>query len=384
MNAQVVETGTRRVRWGRQFEGTRGSYNVVLRQAAEGVTRALGKGAEPAHVRLLEPEPGLALAEGGHFLDAYRSQGRTGDFDRARSAYERVQRLDPRCAAGAAGLALLERYRHVRTRGPGALREAEAHARRALELDPACAEAWFALAWIEADKGNLGQTLSHSLKAVHLAPDRPFSHMGLGNAVTDPGSASLYLALERRALELDPIHPEGAVFVVEALLVLRRAAEALEVADRALSLTPGEGWLQVKRAQVQFALVAARDRPGASRALARDLVGRYLSPAADVYALSFANHVMVPRLVRLGLVEEALRMLERQLEAGGGSDPDWLLKDPDLQRLRASPRFGKILKGSKDSATMILGCFDQARARGELPAYLEPALAELRTLVEQP
>jgi hypothetical protein len=91
-----------------------------------------------------------------------------------------------------------------------------------------------------------------------------------------------------------------------------------------------------------------------------------------------------PLLARLGLADEALWLLQKASEVGAFANLDLLLLDPDLQPLRRDPRFRKALAGSREYAVRFLKHADRAEARGELPAYLQPSLAELRELVKRP
>jgi len=62
---------------------------------------------------------------------------------------------------------------------------------------------------------------------------------------------------------------------------------------------------------------------------------------------------------------------------------DWLLTDPDVQRLRGDPRFERVLAGSREAALLLLRVFDQARARGELPEFFEKPLEDFKELVKE-
>ena len=52
--------------------------------------------------------------------------------------------------------------------------------------------------------------------------------------------------------------------------------------------------------------------------------------------------------------------------------------------LRAEPRFAKVLAPSRDGAAMVARILGQARARGELPSYLNQPLEELQKLLKKP
>lgn len=103
-------------------------------------------------------------------------------------------------------------------------------------------------------------------------------------------------------------------------------------------------------------------------------------------AIDISNAVIynAPFLVRAGLRDDAIRLLQRGLDMGSPPPLDWLLADPDLQGLRRDPRFAPILKATQDGAAMVVRQLDQGRARGELPEYLAEPLEALRALLPSP
>ena len=71
LNVQLVDAATRKVRWGKQYEGPREAYNDLARQAAEGIRLAVRPAASPVPTAAVSSEAELALREGEYFLNRY-------------------------------------------------------------------------------------------------------------------------------------------------------------------------------------------------------------------------------------------------------------------------------------------------------------------------
>ena len=73
LNVQLVDAATRKVRWGKQYEGPRETYNDLARQAAEGIRLAVKPAASPVPTAGVSSEAELALREGDYFLNRYNN-----------------------------------------------------------------------------------------------------------------------------------------------------------------------------------------------------------------------------------------------------------------------------------------------------------------------
>jgi hypothetical protein len=73
----------------------------------------------------------------------------------------------------------------------------------------------------------------------------------------------------------------------------------------------------------------------------------------------------------------AFRIMTRSLAAGYIPSYDWLMLSPNLAPLRADARFKNISARSRAQFGELLAILEEARARREMPQYLEAPLAEL-------
>jgi tetratricopeptide (TPR) repeat protein len=420
LNVQLVDAATRKVKWGKQYEGPRDTYNDLARQAANGIRLAVRPAAPPVPTAAASSETELALREGEYFSNRYGSLRHRADFDSGFGAFQRAFKIDPSLAVAAAGISRLY-VRKFQDEGEasGALKEAEFWARRALEVDPRCGAAWAGLGWLEmySAKPDIERQLEHALKAASFSPRDALSHMTISNSVANPGTNALSLAAGLAALDADPFYLPASGNVVLALADLGRAEEALPFSDRAMrvepeawsaldarayvfmklgrledaqkTLAPGEAQFLVRPdtflsqiwGQTSFRLAVAKGDASTIAKLERLVVLPLLDGRADSQTLANGAEFVCPGLAMLGRTDESVRILVRSLDAGVPPAYDWLLGEASFRPLRGDPRFAKVLKASRDGAAGIARILAAARSRGELPKYLDQPLEELVRLL---
>jgi tetratricopeptide (TPR) repeat protein len=419
LNVQVADTKTWRVRWGRQYEGTEATYNDLMREAAASIAVALkpgGAGAGALAGSASSSGVELALGEGKYFYNRYMTFYREQDCDLSLSAYQRAFTLDPKRADTAARIAMVQESRgwlHGDFSDGGiSPTSPEGWAHRALNLDPRCGLAWSILGNLETHRlrEDPEKAVEYAVKGASFSPREPRAHLALGAIGSGPGSVGLFIATGRRASELDPIDPWTHGFAALGLAWMGRAEEALPIVEHALRLEPDHRFLvrnvkayamlrlgrleEAERlwhsfdrppsSEAVFWLAAARGEREKARQLAGPLFAKWLGPKMRAIGLGNAVVFNVPYLVRAGLEEEALQLLQRSVDRGTAPPYDWLLRDPEVRKLQRHSRMVPILAASRNGAGLVARELEAARARGELPTYLEAPLTELRGLVDRP
>lgn len=426
LNVKVAEATNQTLRWSGQFEGSLSGYNQLARAAAERISRVLGSSPSSPTARPPTSAVELALGEGKHFVSRYAVKGEMTDFDLAKVALERALTLDPAQAEAAARLGLLWRhlYSHSRRQQPGALDQAEYWAAKSLQMNPRTKEGWLLQMYVHMDRSRPEAACDCAWKILALAPEAPEPHALLGTMAEGPGSMELALAAYDHSRRLSTSPGQNLPLHILLLCSAGRPQEALDVADWGLDLQPNDpthsSWSRVARAlalvdlgrleeaesalkvcreevknhlpwvedlwyQVHCALVCARGNTPASRAEVRNTLRRYLpNPPGDIYSIGFAGVTLAPRLVRLGMKEEAFALLKKAQDVGMGADLDWLFENPEMQTLRSDPRFADLVRGSRDACGFILKKYGAAKARGDLPKHLEAPLARLQDLMTRP
>jgi serine/threonine protein kinase/tetratricopeptide (TPR) repeat protein len=422
LNVQLVDATTRKVKWGKQYEGPRETYNELARQAAEGIRLAVRPAALPVPASTISSVAELALREGDYFQNRYNNLRHPPDFDAALAAFKRALQRNPSLAIAAGQIAFLYFLKfEVEGAASGALKDSETWARRALEIDRRCGRAWAELAWLEmySTKPDIERQLEYALKAASFSPRDAFSHMTVSNSVSNPGAFSLVLAASLAAVDVDPFYLSGNANVVLAHSCLGRAEEALPFADRAMRVDP-EAWASIyykgfvllklgrpKEArktlarwepqflenpstdlsqmwgQIRFELAAAEQDTATIEKLERHILPPLLDGRADALTLSNGTAFVCPALALLGRKDESIRILLRSVDAGIPPPYDFLLYEPAFRPLRSDPHFAKVVTASRDGAARIARILEQARSRGELPKYFEAPLGDLQRLLNE-
>jgi hypothetical protein len=222
------------------------------------------------------------------------------------------------------------------------------------------------------------------LKSYEVAPIYAGSASNAAWHLTQLGKPEQALPLIERALRAEPDHVWAPIARSFALVRLGRLDEASKTLQRCEAAATarhmqGELWRCAR-----LDLTAAQKDTATAEGLARKVVATALDERMDALTVAnLANGACAP-LARLGRTDDALKILLRCVEVGFVPAYDWLLVDPNIQRLRVDPRFAKVLAASRDGAAMVARVLGEARGRGELPKYLEEPLDGLTRLLKQP
>ncbi len=271
---------------------------------------------------------------------------RRGVFE-ARQMFTRAVEIDPSYALAHAGLAECAAYLFMHVIGQDSMREAALEsAKRAVALGPELAQAHVALG------------LALSLVREHDAAEREF---GI-------------------ALELDPRSFEAHYYYARGAFTLKQLEKALRLYERAFELRPEDYQSPLLMAQIDDDLGRPAQAEAHRRAGVRAAETRLALQPDDVRALYMGANGLVAlgdrarglewaqRAMALdpddamllynlaciyamaGRPEEAIDFLERAVKAGMNFVA-WLRNDSNLDPLRASPRFGAIVRSLEDAAS---------------------------------
>jgi len=261
------------------------------------------------------------------------------NIELARQMFERAIELDPHFAAAWAGLATAHVYLFSWGGSDPDLQKAHDASIRALELDPELADAHVAAGQSFSMEQRYSEASAAFERAIELDPTLFEACYYYARSCFKAGDLEKALKLFKKAQAIRPEEYQSAALIGQVLRRLHRADEAqradhlaIDSINKHLELNPNEA-----RAFNLGAIVLARlgevER-------AREWNNRAISLAPDDDAILYNASCV---FAVLGEEDQALAGLQRAIEAGlaGG---DWVLHDPDWERLRDHPRFQTLMQ----------------------------------------
>jgi len=286
-------------------------------------------------------------------------------METAISYFEQAVARDPRFALPHAGMA--SAYINMSNYGymPSgeALARAKSAATRAVALDPSLAEAQAALGFLLASSGSFTESEAAFRRAIKLNPSAASTYHFYSLLLIMRGRAPEAAENNRRALALDPFHPSANSGRGIILCLTREFPAARRELKRSLELSPnhpialynlgiieaGEGRFAEALPLLQQAHRQAPLFPGVKPALAHTYRQLSRPQDADLIVAAMRGQGTDDRsLVNVGLSEAMSGNIDRAFALFERVRWDVpavieLRTDPLLERLRADPRYPRLL-----------------------------------------
>jgi serine/threonine protein kinase/TolB-like protein/Tfp pilus assembly protein PilF len=405
VSAQLLDVREGATRWARKFDAKSGDVLHLEDTLSEQVATALVPQLTGEEQRELQkrgtesPEAYEAYLRGRFYWNTFTEEG----FAKALISYSRAIAIDPTYAAPYGGIA--DYYNWLGVYGVMPFAECSAAAkeaaRKAVELDPTSAEAYTALgfATVTHDFDWTSAARQH-LRAIELNPKYATAHQWYGFHLTMEARFDEAVSEMLRARSLDPLTPSIMQALGWCYYEARRFDDALTTYRRLLDIEPnfayglatyawalrnvGEHEEAVRTAQKSVAIsgggqffltvlaasYAAAGRDAEARAVLEQLDEmartRYVSP----------YHLAITHL-RLNDRERALALLE-EAQATGDGWLVWIGVEPELDPLRADPRFENLLRRT-NNPTSARRDATRATSSADATSALAPATAKPRT-----
>lgn len=350
-SVRLVDRKSGAVMWSREFVAEGGTIAELRERIANGITGVFQCGLDRSAA--FNDPVGLRL-----YLGACEGL-ETGDFARARTFALQITQLRPDAPAGWACLANSTIFDAAKNGSVNraVLESAQAHADRALAVDPNSGLAHVALAMVSGWRGE--PVLAILEKGIRSNPDFAMLHKHYALALSAAGMVSAAVDPALRAVALHPHDPGHHQIAIATLLNAGRTEEALALADKMQRRWRYDRGVAMQRLDVLYyerdpeAALAAfsasplRDEPGAQiigEALAwRANPDAYDWPGFDrlgqrIYAANrSAAWELAMAAARMGDKGRALHWLARAPPAAFN---DWsLLFAPEATAVRRDPRF---------------------------------------------
>jgi DNA-binding winged helix-turn-helix (wHTH) protein/predicted Zn-dependent protease len=160
--------------------------------------------------------------------------------------FARVVDTDPQDARGYAALAsanaIMGDYGYGKLLAKVYFARAKAYARKALDVDSRCGEAYAVLGMLSSrgqpSKAQMSSALSQLRRAIALDPNSGPAHEWYGVALFERGRFREAYTELHRAAELDPLSVATAAWLGSAAYLQRRYGDAIDYANEALDLAP--------------------------------------------------------------------------------------------------------------------------------------------------
>ena len=301
-----------------------------------------------------------AYLQGRYFYER-RTQD---DLGKAFQYFEQAVKLDPQYARAWSALAWVLIARTEAAYGPSfeeGYRMARAAAERAMELDPTLAEAHAAIGRIKRtyDWDWAGADASFQ-KALVLEPQNSTVLLGASSLAASLGRFDEAVALNRRAVEVDPLSVVAHVSMGVHAYYANQLDLATDAYQKALAISPDDpeahyllGLVYLARSQSQRALAEfERDQRGSEKsvgeALAYAAMGKKAEGDAALnqlianYQVQAAYQIAEVYAFR-GEVDQAFQWLELARAHRDAGLPA-IKGDPLLKNLYGDPRFAQFLR----------------------------------------
>ncbi|MFL6215913.1 MAG: protein kinase domain-containing protein [Blastocatellia bacterium] len=285
----------------------------------------------------LDPNYGLAYAG---IADYYIFLGIFGVLpfaECAASAYEAAEKaieLDSRLAEAHSALAFATVCRDFDWP------TAEAHHRRAIELNPNNASAHIYYNFMLLQTGRFDEALVEVKRGMELDPVTALTTMALAWHHYHARRYDECIAVHRRLIQSEPNFAYQRTVYSWALRCAGRHDEAIAQAERATQLA-GNGQLYLAGLAMALAGAGRHDEARARLAELREMAkSYYVSP----YFLAVIH-------AYLGEIEEAMAQVAEAVRIGDAW-VCWLVVDPQLDALRDDPRFHELVRRTNNPAAL--------------------------------
>lgn len=385
VDVRLVNAATGFRIWGETYDRATANLLDLQEEIAQEVATSIAGQLAPGERTALAKRPTANPEAYEHFLrgNYYLARRSFPPFVRAIEEYETARRLDPSFtrATGRAALAyeLLYEYKPITLAGQpqDSLRDRGIDlARRALAQDSTASDAWVAAAYAASyiHPRSFDGVLADLQRAIALDPHNAEVFHQYAFFLRELGQDSASKAACLRSLAIEPERPITLSALGFLSFLARDYSASQRWLDSSLRVNPEFYWGYVRRARTRVMvgdLAGARSdaemalRVGAGDSIlgnsllamvsvqsgdtvaARALMSRVLQALPDTSWVALLEEQMMPAvaLVKLGDRDGALALFERVRPRGARL---WsALRAPDLDPLRAEPRFQNLVDAAR-------------------------------------
>jgi serine/threonine protein kinase/Tfp pilus assembly protein PilF len=291
---------------------------------------------------------------GQNLVTSYLLSRREADFTAAVDSFQRAIEADPGLVQAYDGLAWAYMNHSEISGNESEVALALKYCEAAYRLDPNLAEANTGLGWIRFAAGDIDGAYRFFRRALAFNPNiMPVNHI-IGLFLSNLGLAEPAMHFIERAMQLDPAYFFSPYVKSRLLQMTGNFAGAEELLRKLIRLVPNDaqalsGYAQLLiktgRAEEAYPLLERADKATPIEPLVQNLRALYWAARGDrERALQSMPEPKATVYAMLGMKEEALALMEREITAGKPYFYLDLLHSPLYDKLRAEPRFQAILR----------------------------------------
>src|SRR5437868_813808 len=342
VTAQLINVADGYHLWSERYDRQLEDVFAIQDEIAENIVRALRMVLGEDEKRALEKPRAENVKAYEYYLRGRQieNQMRRSALQYARRMFDRAIEIDPDFARAHAGIADCCSFLYMYWDGSNAnLEAADASSQRALELDPASAEAHTSRGVaLTLCRDYPGARREFDL-ALSLNPVLYEAHYFYGRACFTEGKFEDALLHYRNAWRVRPEDYQAILLSMDALAKLGRHDKVLEAARQGIKLADAHLELNPDDARAWYLSAAALVRLGQTdQALERGRRAFAVDPedAGVLYNLGCTYALA-------GLSEQAIEHLNKAVQNGFGQR-EWVENDPALDPIRGDPRYHTILQ----------------------------------------
>lgn len=272
ITGQLIESATGSHLWADKFDGLVDDVFHLQDQVTASVVGAIAPKVELAEIRRVRRKPTENMSAYDHYLRGVELlRGNSSASNRlAREQFERAVHLDPQFALASAYLALALLVEHRYGLADQDIKDrALTCAKTALDLDPGEARCHQFLAQVHRFRGSFDLAIAHFQRAIDINPNDANGLALFGSLLGVAGQPAEGVALIRRAMKINPLHPEWYWNqLAVALYADRQYEESIRANEH--GERPGQFWYLARMA----ACHAQLGRSEQARALVSEVLRR--------------------------------------------------------------------------------------------------------------
>ena len=360
LSAQLISAGSGFHLWADTYDRKLDKVFAIQDEISQAIAAALQIKLSEATRSAMKADPTRSLKayehlmRGQNLVTSYLLSRREADFTSAIDNFHKAIEADPGLTQAYAGLAWAYMNHSEVTGNESEVSMALKFCEAGYRLDPNLAETNAGMGWIRFVAGDIDGAYRHFRRAMTINPNSmPVNHI-IGLFLSNLGLAGPSMRFLERSMQLDPAYFYSQYVKARILQTTGDFAGAEKLLHRIIRLVPDDaealtGYVQLLiktgRANEAYPLLERAEKATPIEPLVQNVRALYWAARGDrERALQNMPEPKATIYAMLGMKEEALALMEKEIAAGKPYLYLDLLHNPLYDKLRVEPRFQAILR----------------------------------------